>query len=87
MTARSSKIAVSLDAQLLARAERLRDVTGESRSALVARALENLTRAAAHELDVARYVAAYRAQPEDAAQLRTARELARRAARRLPWEE
>ena len=87
MAARSGKIAVSINAALLARAERLRERTGETRSALITRTLKNVTRAAADELAVRRYVAVYRAQSEDAAQLQLARKFARRVMRRLLWEE
>jgi metal-responsive CopG/Arc/MetJ family transcriptional regulator len=43
--ANAEKVAISLDSELLEQAERLRERTGESRSALVARALRHLMRA------------------------------------------
>jgi metal-responsive CopG/Arc/MetJ family transcriptional regulator len=80
------KIAVSLDSRLLARAERLRRATGESRSALVARALRDLVRSEAQERRVREYVEAYRRMPETTHEVRTARALARRSVTNLPWE-
>ena len=79
-------MAFSLDSQLLARIERISHDTGESRSAVIGRALERLTSEAAHRRDVERYVAAYREQPEGRNEIRSARQRARRILSRLPWE-
>jgi len=83
----AAKIACSIDAQLLARVESIRARTGESRSALVSRALLALTREAALARDVARYVEAYREKPETEDEVADARKLARRALSSLPWND
>jgi metal-responsive CopG/Arc/MetJ family transcriptional regulator len=82
-----TKIAISLEPQLLAHAERLRRVTGESRSAIVARSLRTLLAEEQHAYDVARYVAAYRELPESGAEVRAARAAAKRTLSMLPWNE
>ncbi|MBX3131277.1 MAG: hypothetical protein KF718_31445 [Polyangiaceae bacterium] len=87
MSAKSEKIGVSLDRSLLARAERLRQATGETRSALLSRALRQLLQLEAYEREVERYVAAYRAMPETSREIGEARKLARRAIADLPWDE
>ena len=80
-------MAFSLDTQLLAQLERIRLSTGESRSAVIGRALEMLTSESARQHDVERYVAAYREQPESRSEIRSARRRARRTLARLPWED
>ena len=87
MAGRSAKVAVSIDRSLLARAERLRSVTGESRSALVSRAVRLLLRDETRARDVEDYVEAYRRVPESQVDGRVARELARRAFTSLPWDD
>ena len=82
-----AKIAISIDARLLARIERLREDTGESRSALIGRALTKLTSESAHEEQVRRYVTSYREQPETPADIAGARGRARRTLARLPWKD
>jgi metal-responsive CopG/Arc/MetJ family transcriptional regulator len=79
MRAGCRKIAISLDPQLLAHAERLRRVTGESRSAIVARSLRALVAEEQRDNDIARYVAAYRELPESIADVNAARALAKRS--------
>jgi predicted transcriptional regulator len=59
-----SKLAFSIAPELLARVERVRQVTGESRSALISRALARLTDAELAQARVRRYVEAYRENPE-----------------------
>jgi metal-responsive CopG/Arc/MetJ family transcriptional regulator len=87
MPRRAEKIAVSMDADLLARAEQLRETTGESRSALVSRALRRLLHAEAHAASVREYVDAYRRVPETSIDERRAHRLASRSLASLPWEE
>jgi len=87
MARAAAKVAVSVDGELLARAEQRRKVTGESRSALVARALRQLLRTEEHAQQVEQYVAAYRSVPEGATEIRAARSLARRSLRALPWTD
>lgn len=83
----AEKVAISLDRALLRRAERLRASTGESRSAVIARALRGLLAQEERLRRVAEYVEAYRRQPESAADVETARAQARKALRALPWED
>ncbi len=80
-------MAISVDAVLLERVERLRASTRESRSAIVGRALALLTGEAARRAEVERYVAAYREAPESVQEVEAARRLARRQLRKLPWNE
>jgi hypothetical protein len=82
-----SKFACSIDAAVLARVERLRALTGESRSAVVNRALAKLTEQEARSARVRRYIEAYREQPESDEEISAAAELARRALRRVTWED
>ncbi|HKY37719.1 MAG TPA: hypothetical protein VJN18_17375 [Polyangiaceae bacterium] len=87
MSRAAAKVAVSLERDVFVRAERLRKRSGESRSALVGRALRELLRhdALAHEAQ--RYVDAYRRIPETLVEQRQARRLSRRAIAALPWKE
>jgi metal-responsive CopG/Arc/MetJ family transcriptional regulator len=84
---RSAKIAISLDTELLRSVERVREQTGESRSAVVSRALRQLTREDEHARRVLEYVQAYRATPETATEVAAARSSAKRALAALPWDE
>ena len=85
--ARRAKVAFSIDAGLLARVESIRLVTGETRSAVIGRALAQLTSDEAHAEQVRRYRAAYREQPEAVHELEAARRHARRTLTRLPWDD
>ncbi|MEM9693900.1 MAG: hypothetical protein AAGA56_15235 [Myxococcota bacterium] len=60
----AAKIAISLDPETLAQAERLRAKTGESRSALFARAVRGLVSREEHVEKVRRYVEGYEREPE-----------------------
>jgi len=82
-----AKIACSVDADLLARVELVRKRTGESRSALISRALRMLTAESSRALAVARYVEAYRERPESPDDVRAARRGARRVLARVAWED
>ena len=73
-----AKVSVSLDPGIAARVESLRRRTGESRSAVVGRALARLLDAEAKAARVAEYVRAYRETPETVAEVRP------RAARQAP---
>ncbi|GMV16153.1 MAG: ribbon-helix-helix protein, CopG family [Polyangiaceae bacterium] len=81
------KLAISLDRELLRRAEQLRRATGESRSALVARALRQLLRAQEVEQLARDYVAAYRRVPETPLEVRAARALAKKSLARVEWDD
>lgn len=87
MAREAEKVAVSLDRKLLAEAERLRKGTGESRSALVARALRQLLMQESRSRRIAEYVDAYQRVPETATETRAARRLARSALADLPWDD
>ncbi len=86
MTARTAKIACSLDATLLASAERLRARTGESRSALIARALSGLLAEQERRARVQGYLEGYRAHPESTAEVARARKTARLALAQVAWD-
>ncbi len=81
------KVAVSVDRDLLRRAERLRRTTGESRSALVSRALRQLLSDEERQARVEAYVAAYRSVPEDVEATELAHALAARSLASIPWED
>ncbi len=82
---RATKIACSIDADLLRRVEAVRATTGESRSALISRALLALTAKSVRAQSVKRYVAAYKERPETPADVAAARRTARRALARVAW--
>jgi metal-responsive CopG/Arc/MetJ family transcriptional regulator len=81
-----AKIAVSVDRATLREVERLRETTGESRSAFVSRALRRLI--AEHEMQdrIAAYVDGYRRMPEQPVEVDAARDLARRSLESLEWD-
>lgn len=84
----TEKIAITVDAELLAEVERLRERTGESRSAVFNRAVRQLMRVREHEERVSRYVEAYRAHPETAREVEDADQLARESLRHAgAWDE
>src|SRR4051812_12099914 len=87
MVHRKAKIAFSIDARLLASVERVRAHTGESRSAVIARAIARLTSDNEQQERVRRYVLAYQEQPEDRRQVEAARRHARHVLAGLPWED
>jgi phosphoribosylformylglycinamidine (FGAM) synthase PurS component len=82
-----AKIACSIESRLLVRVERMRAVTGESRSAVINRALAKLTSEELSAARAQRYVQAYREAPETATAVATARSLAERALANLAWED
>jgi hypothetical protein len=82
----SAKIAFSVDRRLLDRVERIRATTGESRSAVIARALVLITKTETRDEQIRRYVAAYRDHPESSDDEQMTRKSARRTLARLPWE-
>jgi metal-responsive CopG/Arc/MetJ family transcriptional regulator len=87
MAARAKKVAFSLEASLLSRVERLRRATGESRSALISRALRSLSATDEHEQRVSRYIAAYREKPESPSEIEAARMAAKSVLAQLPWDD
>jgi len=84
---RAQKIAITVDADLLREAERLRRRTDESRSALFARALRGLLRKKELEEKIARYINAYREHPEAPGEIAASDKAAVTALRDLPWED
>jgi predicted transcriptional regulator len=84
--AESTKVAISLDHELFADADRLRKETGESRSAMFARALRALLATEARAAAIAQYTKAYRDKPETAEEVRVIRAASKRALRTVPWD-
>jgi metal-responsive CopG/Arc/MetJ family transcriptional regulator len=82
-----AKIAISLDAELLRRVEKVRSRTGESRSAVVGRALRLLTEEGRRAELIEQYRRCYRDFPESADEISSARRLAKRSVASLPWSE
>lgn len=87
MARTSAKIAISMDPTLFDAVERVRRTTGESRSAVLARAVRLLVEADRRRAEIARYVDAYRRLPESTAEVHAARAQTRRALADLPWED
>jgi hypothetical protein len=84
---RRAKIACSIDARVLARVERMRANTGESRSAVINRALEQLTAGELASEQEARYLQTYQDHPETAEAISDARALAQRVLSGLAWDD
>mgnify|MGYP001019931306 CR=1 FL=1 len=87
MTRRSTKLAFSLDERLFEQIESLRAKTGESRSALISRALVRLTRDEARDLAIRHYIETYRDHPESAEDIEGARAQTRKVLSSLAWDE
>jgi metal-responsive CopG/Arc/MetJ family transcriptional regulator len=85
--ARAAKIAITVDREVLRRAEQLRRRTGESRSALLTRGLRRLLDDLEHRQNVDRYIAAYREHPESVAEVTPLDKLGVEALASLPWED
>lgn len=83
----SRKVSVSIDRFVYVRAERLRATTGETRSALIGRALRGLLRDEARARDVEKYVDAHRRAPETAVDEKVARRNAKRGIASLEWDD
>ena len=79
------KVAVTIEREVLGAAERIRRRTGESRSALVNRALRQLVSLEAHRERVERYVTAYRKHPETEEEVKAASRLAAETLEGLEW--
>lgn len=85
--ARARKVAITVDAELLARAEKLRRKTDESRSALFARALRAVLKEEERKRKIAEYIEGYRRVPERAEDVEWLDAAAVKALRELPWED
>lgn len=80
------KVAVSISAEALAAAERLRKHTGESRSAVFERALQGLAAEARRAERSRRYVDGYRRRPEGRHEVTAALRAAMTAWATEPWD-
>ena len=83
--ANAAKVAVTIDAAVLDATEELRKQTGESRSAVVTRALRQLVMVEKRRSQIAEYVEAYTVHPETDVEIESAAVLAKAALRGLPW--
>lgn len=79
---KTAKISISLPADVLARADRERRKSGESRSELFRHALETLFRQRHRDAAVRRYIEGYAAEPETAYEISSAD-----ASAQPVWEE
>lgn len=87
MPRNAAKIAISLDTALLDGVTRVQRATGESRSAVLARAVRLLIREEEHRARVDAYRAAYRRVPESAGEIAVARTLAERSLATVAWDD
>jgi metal-responsive CopG/Arc/MetJ family transcriptional regulator len=83
----ADKIAISVEHDLLEAVEALRRKTGESRSALFARAARLLLQAAGKQRAIEAYVEGYRRHPETEAEVDQAAALARSSLPAVTWDE
>jgi metal-responsive CopG/Arc/MetJ family transcriptional regulator len=82
----TERVAISLPRELLKSVERLRRETGESRSALVQRALREVISQKKRAEDLRRYVEGYLAAPETADEISAAEAAAGQLLAEEPWE-
>jgi metal-responsive CopG/Arc/MetJ family transcriptional regulator len=85
--AHAKKIAITFDAALFARAERLRRVTDESRSAVFARALRALLQEEERRRKIAEYVEGYRRVPETVGDVGWVDSTSVASLRDVPWDD
>jgi metal-responsive CopG/Arc/MetJ family transcriptional regulator len=85
--AKREKIAITVDDTLLARVERLRKKSGESRSAVFERALTAYLSGPQRAAESQKYIEAYRRQPDSAAEVRDAQALAVNTLGAEEWDE
>lgn len=83
----TEKVAVTIERSVLAEVEALRERTGESRSAVVARALRSLLREEERRSQVREYVEAYRRIPETPAEAERITRVAAETLSGLEWED
>lgn len=81
----TAKITISLDAELLEAIERQRRERGQTRSEFVRSAVEQVLRR--EQEDNARYIEAYRRQPETEEELLIAQQLGLAVLAQEPWGE
>ena len=82
----AEKIAISLNRKLLQKIEKVRKATGETRSAFIARALEQLFRQHQKMARVSEYVEGYGRQPENTDEIAAAEAAAIAALSQENWE-
>ncbi len=81
----TAKITISLDAELLEVIERLRRERGQTRSQFVRHAVEQVLHR--EEEDNARYIEAYRRQPETEEEMLIAQQLGLAVLAQVLWDE
>lgn len=86
MVRSTTKVAISIDAEVFERAEALRERSGESRSGLIDRALRALLAEDERRRRIAEYVEAYERMPESADEVGVARANARRVLAAVDWD-
>ena len=82
----TKKIAISLPDELVSNLERIRKQTGESRSAFIRRALEQVMAERKQRAQIARYLEGYRKHPETAKEIKAAEAAATALLAGEPWE-
>jgi len=82
----TEKIAISLSKDVLNKIEELRRETGESRSALIQRAMKKLLKERERSIRVKSYVEGYRRRPETKEEINAAELSASELLAREPWE-
>lgn len=87
MPRNARKLAIRLDAGLLESVSRVQRATGETRSAVLARAVRLLVREEEHPARVEEYRSAYRRVPELAGDIAVARALAKRSLAHVAWDD
>lgn len=80
------KITISISREILHKIEEMRKETGESRSALIQRAMQKLLKEREKAGRVRRYVEGYRLQPETKEEIEAAELSASELLAREPWE-
>lgn len=83
---RAVKISVSIPSEVLEKADRERETSGESRSEFVRQAIEERVRRMTEAERVERYVQGYRESPEAAEEVASAFAMSRAALAGEPWE-
>ena len=82
----TEKVAISLSKDVLSKIEELRRETGESRSALIQRAMQKMLKEREKAGRIRSYVEGYRRQPETKAEIEAAELSASELLAREPWE-
>jgi metal-responsive CopG/Arc/MetJ family transcriptional regulator len=83
---RAVKISVSIPSEVLEKADREREVIGESRSEFVLHAIQERVRRMAETESVERYVQGYRNLPETHEEVASSFAMSRAALSGEPWE-